>query len=282
MATFLGGGLAIDMHNANVGSIMTDADSVERYPGGWYFIKGSGLATEANDSFIGHEFIYDESNNLVSGVVETWIHDIYVPGDGVMGWTIDGASASGHPVTIALLGNDAQMLFEQFLSGNDAITGSEFGDVLDGFYGYDDIFAGRGNDHVFGGLGRDLLEGENGNDELNGGDGRDRLTGGLGADAFVFDSKLRAGNADRITDFNPDRDIFHLKADAFPGMEAGVIAENAFTLGTAASDPNDRFIYDQGQGQLFFDSDGTGIREQKLFATVDPGTAVQFVDILMV
>lgn len=282
MATVLAGGIALDMHNANVGSILTGADSVERNSGAWSFIKGSGLATEAIDSFLGQNFIYDDMNMLVAGTVERWVHDIYIPGGGVMGWTIDGGSAPGHPLSIALMGNDANMLFELFLPDDDTITGSEFSDVLDGYRGNDQISGGRGNDLVIGDFGNDKLYGNAGNDTISGSDGKDRLIGGPGADTFVFDVALRSGNADKVLDFNPADDIFHLESKYFRGLAEGVIAENIFTTGAAATETTHRIVYDDTTGRIYFDRDGTGPLGLKLFATVTPGTDLQFTDFFVI
>ena len=44
-------------------------------------------------------------------------------------------------------------------------------------------------------------------------------------------------------------------------------------VGTAAADANDRIIYDDATGNLYYDSDGTGAGVALLFATLDNAPA---------
>jgi Ca2+-binding RTX toxin-like protein len=71
-----------------------------------------------------------------------------------------------------------------FLSGDDAITGSSFSDVIHG---------GHGNDDLHGRTGADLVFGDAGNDTLIGGvRDADKLYGGMGDDTFfVSDARHR-------------------------------------------------------------------------------------------
>jgi cysteinyl-tRNA synthetase len=41
-----------------------------------------------------------------------------------------------------------------------------------------------------------------------------------------------------------------------------------FTISTKAQDASDRIIYDSGNGQLFYDVDGSGQARQTLFAVL--------------
>jgi Ca2+-binding RTX toxin-like protein len=79
--------------------------------------------------------------------------------------------------------------------GNDAVTGTALGDVIElgagrdvgrGGGGADRIFGQAGNDRLLGGLGSDTLVGGAGNDVLEGGAGNDRLVGDEGADVFAL------------------------------------------------------------------------------------------------
>ncbi len=65
-------------------------------------------------------------------------------------------------------------------TGNDVLTGSSFGDLLDALAG-DDTVEGLG--------GNDTLNGGAGNDSLIGGEGNDELIGGAGNDTYVVDSR---------------------------------------------------------------------------------------------
>ena len=79
------------------------------------------------------------------------------------------------------------------------------------------------------------------NNILGGGAGNDTLTGWGGADRFFFNTVLNPlTNVDQITDFSAD----------------------------------DRIVYDQTTGSLYYDSDGNGAAGQVLFALVTPGTSL--------
>jgi Ca2+-binding RTX toxin-like protein len=99
---------------------------------------------------------------------------------------------------------------------------------------------------------------DKGDDVLNGASGNDTLKGGKGKDTFVFDTALGPNNVDKIKDFDPKDDTIHLSASIFAGLATGKLDADAFTIGSGASDANDRIIYDKKSGVLSFDADGTG------------------------
>jgi Ca2+-binding RTX toxin-like protein len=135
-------------------------------------------------------------------------------------------------------------------AGNDTITGNDVSNVLNG------------------GDGNDSLKGEAGNDTLVGNFGNDTLTGGSGADQFTFYS-LTAG-IDIITDFLGEQaDKLVVSASGFGGgLIIGDLSSEQFTIGSAAADESDRFIYDSTTGGLFFDMDGIGTSGQVQLATL--------------
>ena len=51
-------------------------------------------------------------------------------------------------------------------------------------------------------------------------------------------------------------DTVRLKAGVFAGLTAGVLAADAFHIGAAAADAEDRIIYNNATGALSFDSNG--------------------------
>lgn len=124
-------------------------------------------------------------------------------------------------------------------AGNDWIQGDQNADHLFGGRGNDTLIGQDGNDKVFGGSGNDIMSGLIGNDTLAGGSGadsvgggrgRDQLTGGNGADVFVFslngdtgvfDSGVKRGARDVITDFTQGIDQIRLSA-VFNGSLAGI------------------------------------------------------------
>ena len=139
----------------------------------------------------------------------------------------------------------------------------------------ENVLGNAGDNVIRGGVGSDTLNGAAGNDTLHGGDGRDLLIGGSGADAFVFDTAVMKTAADIIQDFSvADGDRIYLSHKIFSGLGLGQLSASVFVIGTEARDQDDRIIYDQATGQLFYDLDGTGgsTRDIKpiLFATLNP------------
>lgn len=114
------------------------------------------------------------------------------------------------------------------------------------------------------------IQGNAGNNIINGGGGQDVLTGNGGKDVFVFNSALKAGNVDKITDFSVSQDKIQLDHTVFAGLQIGVLPAGAFTTGRAAHDSGDHIIYNSSTGALSFDSDGTGSAHQIQFATLSP------------
>jgi Ca2+-binding RTX toxin-like protein len=149
-----------------------------------------------------------------------------------------------------------------------AIVGNSFANALSGLAGNDTLSAAAGND------------------TLSGGVGNDSLTGGAGNDMFVFDATLNAAtNLDLIADFTSGADKMGLGSAIFTGLSAGDLATSAFFVaGTAAADANDRIIYNQVTGALFYDADGTGATAAIQFATLGATThpTIAFTDFLLI
>jgi len=129
-------------------------------------------------------------------------------------------------------------------------------------------FTGAGAFSGLGNAGNNTLTGGAGNDLLNGGLGADTLTGQGGADQYLFDSTLGGGNVDTVIGFASGADRLLLDDGIFAGLSTGLLAANAFVLGTAALDANDRILYDAASGNLFYDADGNGAGAAQLFATL--------------
>jgi serralysin len=104
---------------------------------------------------------------------------------------------------------------------------------------------------------------------LDGKGGQDVLVGGAGADVFAFSTTPGAANADRIADFAHGSDRIGLDDAVFHGIGGpGALNPAAFFAGTAAHDADDRIIYDQASGNLFYDADGNGAHAAILFANL--------------
>jgi serralysin len=153
-------------------------------------------------------------------------------------------------------------------AGFDDIDGLAGNDTLNGNDGDDALFGGAGVDTLNGGNGIDTLDGGAQNDTLNGGLGKDTLTGGANNDIFAFTTAL-AGNADTITDYNVSQDTIHISRSLVGNLPAGALAAIRFKrTSLGALDADDRLIYNSANGQLLFDSDGSGPVAGVLIATL--------------
>lgn len=124
------------------------------------------------------------------------------------------------------------------------------------------VTGNAGADMIRGGTGNDTFSGGAGNDTLAGGGGQDVLTGGTGADVFLFDGRVELINRDIIQDFSVEQgDRIQLSRSvfkAFGAADVGMLNASAFAGGYAPTDANDRILYDQGTGRLYYDVDGNG------------------------
>ncbi len=124
---------------------------------------------------------------------------------------------------------------------NNVITGNAAANVIDG------------------GAGLDLISGGAGNDSINGGLGSDTLDGGAGADIFIFNTTLGSTNVDRISGFVTIDDTIQLDHAIFTALGAvGALTVGAFNTGAAATQADDRVIYNTSTGALLYDADGSG------------------------
>ena len=146
------------------------------------------------------------------------------------------------------------------------------GITLNGGNDMDLLIAGDGN-YTLNGLGdTDILIGGPGNDLLNGGPGTDYIVTGTGLDSILFDSPLSEAGVDKIFDFSSLDDKILLGSSVFTAAGAlGSLAPEAFFVGNAAHDADDRIIYDSVTSALYYDPDGTGAATATQFATVYNG-----------
>ncbi|MBM6584246.1 hypothetical protein ILT44_29040 [Microvirga sp. BT689] len=168
-------------------------------------------------------------------------------------------------------------------SGRDRLFGNSGSDRMKGYGGNDYLSGGDLHDHLYGGRGNDKLIGGLGHDYLRGQFGRDTLTGGGGNDKFVFDVAPTKSNLDTITDFSVKYDSIQLAASVFnrAGLK-GSLKAKAFWSGSAAHDQDDRVIYNNETGYLYYDPDGTGGASQKMIAKLSKGLAVTHKDFFIV
>ena len=134
-------------------------------------------------------------------------------------------------------------------------TGVAAGDT---YFSIEGVYGGAGNDTIVGDAGVNTLAGLGGADFLYGLGGNDSLVGGGGADRFYFIVAPNAAtNMDTITDFEVGIDKIMLDNAVFSGLADGALAAGAFNTGTAATQGDDRIIYNQATGALLFDADGS-------------------------
>ena len=165
--------------------------------------------------------------------------------------------------------------------GNDTLIGGAAADDLHGLGGNDFLQGGDGADTVLGDGGNDTLSGNAGNDWMRGGTGNDQVSGGGGQDSFAFHD-FGVTNADVLTDFSGGWDNIHLDASAFTalGTTGRFAAGDArFRLGASAQDTDDRIVYNQATGQLWYDADGNGAGAAQLIATLSNRASMSATDI---
>ena len=68
----------------------------------------------------------------------------------------------------------------------------------------------------------------------------------------------------------------------FAGLAAGALAVGAFNTGAAATQLDDRVIYNSATGALLFDVDGVGGAAAVQFATLSTGLALTSADVFVV
>jgi Ca2+-binding RTX toxin-like protein len=171
-------------------------------------------------------------------------NDVFIVGDGDL-----FAEASGQGTDLILLRRAAISLSGQHVEN---VTGDMAGLA----------FSITGNylaNMLTGGALADTLNGNFGNDTLNGGLGNDSLIGGAGYDQFIFNTALGETNIDTLYEYSATHDTILLENAIFTSLgRPGRLAAGAFNLGTAATDADDRIIYNTDTGALLYDADGVG------------------------
>lgn len=150
--------------------------------------------------------------------------------------------------------------------GDDYLGGSLGDDHLNGAYGEDSLSGHEGNDILWGSYGNDQLNGGDGDDSLTGGAGQDYLVGGGGRDLFVLETT--ADNKSNIADFAVGEDAIAFRSAQLNTLPLGLISDQQFVLGAAATTVEHRFIYNRTNGELFYDTDGSGTAQQILVGTL--------------
>jgi Ca2+-binding RTX toxin-like protein len=147
-----------------------------------------------------------------------------------------------------------------------------------------DTIGGTGNalaNVIIGNGAANVINGGGGNDILRGRAGNDTLSGGAGNDTIVFDSAPKQSNVDHIVDFQAG-DVIELQALIFPTLSPGALSSAAFKdLASGAVDADDRILYDQATGSLFYDANGSAAGERILFAVLDNQALITHQDFII-
>ncbi len=113
-----------------------------------------------------------------------------------------------------------------------------------------------------------ILTGNAGSNVLNGRAGSDRLIGLGGSDTFVFSNALGTGNIDIIEDMASGVDKIALDSRIFTAFNPGTLDAATFRHGAVAIGADDRILYDDATGALYYDRDGAGGAAAVQFATL--------------
>ncbi len=160
-------------------------------------------------------------------------------------------------------------------------TGAAAGDTYDSI---EAIYAGAGDDRLVGNDANNYLYGKEGNDTLNGGLGSDTLGVGQGGqDVIRFTTTLSVTNVDTVLQFNVRDDTIELSSAIFTAFATtGSISPGAFNIGAAASEADDRIIYNAGTGALIYDSNGNVAGGATQFAVLSAGLALTANDFVVI
>ncbi|QRM29391.1 endonuclease/exonuclease/phosphatase family protein [Microvirga sp. VF16] len=133
------------------------------------------------------------------------------------------------------------------------------------------------------------ITGNAGANKIYGGLGNDILRGGSGKDTFVFDTKANnSTNVDRIFDFSVRDDSIYLDNKVFTKLGSGSASKpkkftsDMFIKGAKAQDREDRIVYDNKTGALYYDQDGTGAKAQVKIGTLNKSLSLTHSDFFVI
>lgn len=189
----------------------------------------------------------------------------------------DGASHI-QDITINILDDPTDTIVDD---GGSEIPDDWDSEIPDDFGG--DVFTPQSL-FLVGTAGRNRLIGGQGNDLINGKAGKDVLTGGRGKDIFIFDTKIKKGQYDQITDFNVKDDtiaisLFSVKSLKLHGIKKGKLAKKFFAFGTQ-KDKDDQVFYNKKSGFVSIDADGNGPKKGIEIVKLKPGLKLTANDFL--
>lgn len=205
------------------------------------------LSGRANDDRL---FGGGENDVLVGGTGNDIIEggagaDISVGGAGLdsLSFSLSGAAVTVNLLTGSAAGGDAA---GDLYRGFENLIGSGFNDALTGTNQTNRIDGGNGNDQITGLAGADILYGGNGNDTISGGDQTDRIFGDAGNDSLLGgngDDSMRGGTGNDLVlgDVGNDQLFGDDGADTLTGAAGndtldGGLGDDVFVFGLAFGD----------------------------------------------
>ncbi|HVQ09774.1 MAG TPA: calcium-binding protein [Allosphingosinicella sp.] len=282
-ADIMAGGLGDDIYRVNqAGDVVQETGGTDAiYVHFSYTLSENGVENLSAADQIGTENLNFTGNSLNNIIVGNYGANL-----------LDGGLAGGDDTLYGLAGDDTYVIrnagdqaVEQAGQGSDTVysysnfalqAGSEIEVISTVSHAATNAIDLTGNEFaqtVVGNSGANLLDGKGGND----------LLAGLGgADTFAFTSALGAGNVDTLFDFSAADDTIALDDAVFTGLTPGALPAGAFVTGAAAQDLDDRIVYNQATGQLFFDADGSGAGAAVHFATLSGAPSLTAADFLVI
>ncbi|PAX09365.1 M10 family metallopeptidase C-terminal domain-containing protein [Sphingomonas lenta] len=278
----MAGGLGDDVYRVfATGDVIEDTGGFDTvYASGTSYFLYSTAAVEylSNSDQAGTEPIYLVGNGASQVIAGNYGNNI-----------LNGRGGDGQALPdtlIGLFGNDTYGVFsqgdvvrEQAGQGADVVYASASyqlrqGTEVEGLAATDGRAADAGSAYTLrGNEYAQTVVGNAAGNVLDGRGGADTLIGLGGADTFAFTAAPGTSNVDTVQDF-ASGDLLGLASDVFAGVADGGVQAGEFVLGTAAQDADDRLVYDQATGRLFYDADGSGAGAAVLFAQLAAGTVL--------
>lgn len=249
-------------------------DNIENLTGGssvtQYNLVGNNLNNVLTGNNNGDSLTGGAGNDTLKGGLGNDVYTIESAGDLV----VEGANAGWDTVTTTLTSYALGANIEEIVgfSGSNAVyTGNGLNNSI--------VANGPGNG-INGGGASDRLDGAAGNDTLFAGFGNDTLIGGLGQDVFALGSDPGSANIDTFADFNQADDTIWLNHNTFGYGMGNIIPTDFKIIGTGGVvDASDRIIYDQTNGKLYYDSDGSGATAKVQIAVLTGAPVIDSIDI---
>ena len=126
------------------------------------------------------------------------------------------------------------------------------------------------------------IYGNDGNNVLDGKGGPDALYGSAGRTPSASPARSGRAMSTRSATTSSPTTRSSSTTRCSPGSPPGVLAAGAFNTGAAATQADDRIIYNSATGALLFDADGNGAGAAVQFAILSAGLAMTASEFLVI